>query len=179
MSYTSWFLDAFNYAILKKINVLNLSIGGPDFMDHPFVDKVPLHSLSFDNFKKDFKNTLFQYVWLGSYVKYWRKLVSGFNFLRRAQWLRGRALDSLAIDNGGYVYEQPSRINYSIWLDASQRSRDGVWVNRFVIVKRFERYSLLINISQSLGTVCCRKLSCLYSESLYSHRHTEIIVWLP
>ena len=32
----------------------------------------------------------------------------------------------LAIDNGGYVYEQPSRINCSIWLDASQRSRDGV-----------------------------------------------------
>ncbi|KAH9409612.1 Membrane-bound transcription factor site-1 protease, partial [Tyrophagus putrescentiae] len=28
VSYTSWFLDAFNYAILKKINVLNLSIGG-------------------------------------------------------------------------------------------------------------------------------------------------------
>ena len=40
VSYTSWFLDAFNYAILKKINVLNLSIGGPDFMDTPFVDKV-------------------------------------------------------------------------------------------------------------------------------------------
>ncbi|XP_039276563.1 membrane-bound transcription factor site-1 protease isoform X2 [Nilaparvata lugens] len=40
VSYTSWFLDAFNYAIMKKINVLNLSIGGPDFMDHPFVDKV-------------------------------------------------------------------------------------------------------------------------------------------
>lgn len=40
VSYTSWFLDAFNYAILKKINILNLSIGGPDFMDHPFVDKV-------------------------------------------------------------------------------------------------------------------------------------------
>lgn len=40
VSYTSWFLDAFNYAILKRINVLNLSIGGPDFMDHPFVDKV-------------------------------------------------------------------------------------------------------------------------------------------
>ena len=39
VSYTSWFLDAFNYAILKKINVLNLSIGGPDFMDQPFVDK--------------------------------------------------------------------------------------------------------------------------------------------
>lgn len=40
VSYTSWFLDAFNYAILKKILVLNLSIGGPDFLDHPFVDKV-------------------------------------------------------------------------------------------------------------------------------------------
>lgn len=40
VSYTSWFLDAFNYAIMKKVNVLNLSIGGPDFMDRPFVDKV-------------------------------------------------------------------------------------------------------------------------------------------
>ena len=26
-----------------------------------------------------------------------------------------------AIDSGGYVYEPPSRINFSIWLDASQR----------------------------------------------------------
>ena len=32
----------------------------------------------------------------------------------------------LAIDSGGYVYEQPSCINCSIWLDASQRSLDGV-----------------------------------------------------
>lgn len=40
VSYTSWFLDAFNYAILRNIHVLNLSIGGPDFLDHPFVDKV-------------------------------------------------------------------------------------------------------------------------------------------
>ena len=38
----------------------------------------------------------------------------------------------LVIDSGGYVYEQPSRINCSIWLDASQRSRNGVWVNRSV-----------------------------------------------
>ena len=28
----------------------------------------------------------------------------------------------LAIDSGGYVYEQPSRINCSVWLDASQRT---------------------------------------------------------
>ena len=32
----------------------------------------------------------------------------------------------LAVESGGYVYEQLSRINCSIWLDASQRSRDGV-----------------------------------------------------
>lgn len=31
-SYTSWFLDAFNYILMKNIDVLNLSIGGPDFM---------------------------------------------------------------------------------------------------------------------------------------------------
>ncbi|XP_003382470.1 PREDICTED: membrane-bound transcription factor site-1 protease-like [Amphimedon queenslandica] len=40
VSYTSWFLDAFNYAILKRIDVLNLSIGGPDFLDQPFIEKV-------------------------------------------------------------------------------------------------------------------------------------------
>ena len=39
-SYTSWFLDAFNYAIGSGVNILNLSIGGPDFMDRPFVEKV-------------------------------------------------------------------------------------------------------------------------------------------
>ena len=40
MSFTSWFLDAFNYAIYSGVNILNLSIGGPDFLDRPFVDKV-------------------------------------------------------------------------------------------------------------------------------------------
>jgi membrane-bound transcription factor site-1 protease len=40
VSYTSWFLDAFNYAIHTKMNILNLSIGGPDFMDLPFIEKV-------------------------------------------------------------------------------------------------------------------------------------------
>ncbi|XP_020286864.1 membrane-bound transcription factor site-1 protease isoform X2 [Pseudomyrmex gracilis] len=40
VSYTAWFLDAFNHAILRRVTVLNLSIGGPDFMDQPFVDKV-------------------------------------------------------------------------------------------------------------------------------------------
>ncbi|PAA56411.1 hypothetical protein BOX15_Mlig029228g2 [Macrostomum lignano] len=40
VSYTSWFLDAFNYAMLRRIHVINLSIGGPDFLDRPFVDKV-------------------------------------------------------------------------------------------------------------------------------------------
>ncbi|KAM7276499.1 hypothetical protein ACFE04_018365 [Oxalis oulophora] len=40
VSYTSWFLDAFNYAISTNMDVLNLSIGGPDYMDLPFVEKV-------------------------------------------------------------------------------------------------------------------------------------------
>nr|GMD64086.1 subtilisin-like protease SBT6.1 [Ipomoea batatas] len=40
VSYTSWFLDAFNYAIATNMDVLNLSIGGPDYMDLPFVEKV-------------------------------------------------------------------------------------------------------------------------------------------
>ena len=38
----------------------------------------------------------------------------------------------LAIHGGGDVYEQPSCINCSIRLDASQRRWDGVWVNRSV-----------------------------------------------
>ena len=39
-SYTSWFLDAFNYALFRKMDIINLSIGGPDFNDMPFVSKV-------------------------------------------------------------------------------------------------------------------------------------------
>jgi membrane-bound transcription factor site-1 protease len=31
--HTSWFLDAFNYAIATEVNVINLSIGGPDYLD--------------------------------------------------------------------------------------------------------------------------------------------------
>jgi len=40
LSYTSWFLDAFNYAIARKMHVINLSIGGPDYLDAPFVEKI-------------------------------------------------------------------------------------------------------------------------------------------
>ncbi|GAB4817967.1 hypothetical protein N2152v2_005013 [Parachlorella kessleri] len=40
VSYTSWFLDAFNYAIATQMDVVNLSIGGPDYLDEPFVEKV-------------------------------------------------------------------------------------------------------------------------------------------
>eukprot|EP00898_Chlorokybus_atmophyticus_P007485 jgi/Chlat1/7738/Chrsp66S07212 len=40
VSYTSWFLDAFNYAVATEMNILNLSIGGPDYLDRPFVEKV-------------------------------------------------------------------------------------------------------------------------------------------
>ncbi|KAG5582586.1 hypothetical protein H5410_053213 [Solanum commersonii] len=40
VSYTLWFLDAFNYAIATNMDVLNLSIGGPDYLDLHFVEKV-------------------------------------------------------------------------------------------------------------------------------------------
>ena len=40
VSYTSWFLDAFNYAIASDLDLVNLSIGGPDYLDKPFVEKV-------------------------------------------------------------------------------------------------------------------------------------------
>ena len=40
VSYTSWFLDAFNYAIATEMHVINLSIGGPDYLDLPLVEKV-------------------------------------------------------------------------------------------------------------------------------------------
>ncbi|TYZ57718.1 hypothetical protein PybrP1_006293 [[Pythium] brassicae (nom. inval.)] len=40
LSFTSWFLDAFNYALFQGVHVLNLSTGGPDFRDRPFVDKI-------------------------------------------------------------------------------------------------------------------------------------------
>eukprot|EP01083_Nonionella_stella_P161538 529287_1 len=40
MSRSAWFLDAFNHALRLGVDVLNLSIGGPDFLDQPFVDKV-------------------------------------------------------------------------------------------------------------------------------------------
>ena len=40
VSYTSWFLDAFNYAIFLGVDILNLSIGGPDYLDKPFVEKI-------------------------------------------------------------------------------------------------------------------------------------------
>ncbi|GLE04441.1 hypothetical protein PINS_up013383 [Pythium insidiosum] len=40
LSFTSWFLDAFNYALHVGLHVLNLSTGGPDFLDLPFVEKI-------------------------------------------------------------------------------------------------------------------------------------------
>ncbi|KAE8714143.1 Subtilisin-like protease SBT6.1 [Hibiscus syriacus] len=39
VSYASWFPDAFNYALATNMDVLNLSIGGPDYLDLPFVEK--------------------------------------------------------------------------------------------------------------------------------------------
>jgi membrane-bound transcription factor site-1 protease len=40
VSFTSWFLDAMNHAIRRRVDVINISIGGPDWRDIPFVSKV-------------------------------------------------------------------------------------------------------------------------------------------
>ncbi|KAL1520424.1 hypothetical protein AB1Y20_022008 [Prymnesium parvum] len=39
-SSTSSFLEAFNYALLHQVDLINLSVGGPDYRDLPFVAKV-------------------------------------------------------------------------------------------------------------------------------------------
>ena len=39
-SYTSWFIDAVNHALEVDEDVVNLSVGGPDYYDRPFVDKI-------------------------------------------------------------------------------------------------------------------------------------------
>ena len=70
----------------------------------------------------------------------------------------------LAIDSGGYVYKQPSCIICSICLDASQRSWDGVWLNREVKCKgalsnpedrilRYIRTYLLFYLTESTQTL--------------------------
>ena len=39
-SSTAWFLEAFNFALHRKVDLINLSVGGPDYRDEPFVAKV-------------------------------------------------------------------------------------------------------------------------------------------
>lgn len=39
-SYTSWFLEAFNYAIYMKVDLINFSIGSTDFTEEAFIEKI-------------------------------------------------------------------------------------------------------------------------------------------
>ena len=39
-SFTSWYVDAINFLFVVKVHMINLSIGGLDFNDFPFVHKV-------------------------------------------------------------------------------------------------------------------------------------------
>jgi membrane-bound transcription factor site-1 protease len=39
-SYTSWFIDAFNFIMDNDIDIINLSNGSSDFLDEPFTDKL-------------------------------------------------------------------------------------------------------------------------------------------
>lgn len=83
VSYTSWFLDAFNYAIATNMDVLNLSIGGPDYLDLPFVEKVNFLCLSvlaqyFDSieycilFSLRWKTVKYSTYEDSSYIIFWR-----------------------------------------------------------------------------------------------------------
>ena len=45
-STTAWFLEGFNYALRQKVDLISLSVGGPDYRDAPFVAKVREISLS-------------------------------------------------------------------------------------------------------------------------------------
>jgi len=38
-SFTSWYLDAVNFALYQNLDLINVSIGGPDYLDRPFVEK--------------------------------------------------------------------------------------------------------------------------------------------
>ena len=39
-SYPCWLLGALNMALQRRVLIINLSVGGPDFTDTPFVEKV-------------------------------------------------------------------------------------------------------------------------------------------
>ncbi len=40
VSYTSWFLDAFNFVLQNEVDIVNLSNGSSDFLDIPFIEKI-------------------------------------------------------------------------------------------------------------------------------------------
>lgn len=40
VSYTSWFIEAFNFVLDNDIDIVNLSNGSSDYMDEPFIDKI-------------------------------------------------------------------------------------------------------------------------------------------
>ena len=71
---------------------------------------VELRTLNYEN---PGSNSVVLKLWASVFIVHWSSSFSCIN-------------EYLAIDSGGYVYDQPSHINCSIWLDASQRSRDGV-----------------------------------------------------
>lgn len=39
-TYTSWFIDAFNFVLDNDIDIVNLSNGSSDFLDKPFIEKI-------------------------------------------------------------------------------------------------------------------------------------------
>lgn len=72
LSFTSWFLDAFNYALFQGIHTLNLSTGGPDFRDRPFVEKIQeLAANGIIIVSAAFKTTCITYLCLTQLLCFW------------------------------------------------------------------------------------------------------------
>jgi hypothetical protein len=105
VSYTSWFMDAFNYAMEAGVHVINLSIGGPDYLDAPFVDKV----------REITASGILMVRWQGAGVGGWGGLGGGGGGLfggrggRRGSWARSRAPPALARPPRSHPNPNPPR----------------------------------------------------------------------
>ena len=128
VSFTSWFLDAFNYAIHAGMDVLNLSIGGPDFLDYPFVDKI--RELS--------ANRVIVVSAIGNDGPHWGTLnspadmpevigVGGITNTFRTAKFSSRGMTTLEVLGGGYGRMKPDVVTFAMQLRGSDRLvRNGV-----------------------------------------------------
>ena len=82
------------------------------------------------------------YSYMACPILVWAYIVKMLYFILRIYWPVKLGASTLLqfTHSGGYVYEQPSRIYCSTWLDVSHRSWDGIWLNRSAReIKRFKQ----------------------------------------